>query len=188
MAYQSIVYYVFHVLYLKSCYRRYLHIVVDIYCKYFTHNFWVSAFSKITMSIIPLSTFFIQDIIDDIVFVDKLITSFLANIVKRTACYYDVWDMSVLNRLSKHFRRQRQRPLRTPKALSAVKRAADNCLLKAFRLSVRSTLKLYGLTWHVVKGYILSLSIGGLMQYPSIISAGLLRISPLSAFWYFLVF
>ena len=46
------------------------------------------------MSIILLSTFIIQDIIDDIVFVDKLIASFLANIVICTACYYDVWDIA----------------------------------------------------------------------------------------------
>ena len=46
------------------------------------------------MSIMLLATFIIQDIIGDIVFIYKLITSFLANIVKCTACYYDVWDIA----------------------------------------------------------------------------------------------
>ena len=91
---------------------------------------------------------------------------------------------TLLNRLSKRFRRQRQRPLKTPKALSTVTRAAGNCLLKNFWLSVRFTLKLYGLTCHLVEGYTLSLSIRGFIQYLSTILADLPRISSLSAFRY----
>ena len=135
------------------------------------------------MFTIPLSTSVVQDIIDDIVFL-SINSSLLSWQILWSVQHVIMMSETLINRLSKRFRRQCQWSLRTPKALTTVTQADDKFLLKAFWLSVRFILKLYGLTCHVVEGYALSLSTRGLIRYPSTILAGLQGIPPLSAFRY----